>query len=86
MLTAWGDSTEEEDEIEEEKAAVALMAKSDSESDEEPLDSLALLKEKVSGLRKTNLTKLLFTLMDEYTTKNSMLKDCLLYTSDAADE
>ena len=75
MLAAWGDSTEEEDEIEEEKAVVALMAKSDSELDEEPLDSLALLKEKVSGLSKPNLTKLLFTLMDEYTTENSMLKD-----------
>ena len=52
MLAVRGDSTEEEDEIEEEEAAVAPMAKSDSESDEEPLDSLALLKEKVSGLAK----------------------------------
>ena len=54
------------------------MAKGDSESDEEPLDSLALLKEKVSGLGRTNLTKLLFTLMDEYesvNTENSMSKD-----------
>jgi len=54
------------------------MARSDSESDEEPLGSLALLKEKVSSLSKTNLTKLLFTLVDEYesvNTENSMLKD-----------
>jgi len=78
MLAVWGDSTEEEDEIEEEEAATALMAKSESESDEEALDSLALLKEKVSGLSKTNVTKLLFTSMDEYesvNTENSMLKD-----------
>ena len=78
MLAAWGDSTEEEDETEEEEAVVALMARSDSESDEEPLGSLALLKKKVSGLSKTNLTKLLFTLMDDYesvNTENSMLKD-----------
>jgi len=46
MLAAWGDSTEEEDEIEEEKDLVGLMAKSDLELDEDPLDSLALLKEK----------------------------------------
>ena len=77
MLAAWGDSTEEEDEIEEKKAAVALMAKSDLELDEEPLDSLALLKEKVSGLSKPNLIKLLFTLVDEYTTENSMLEHVL---------
>jgi len=78
MLAVWEDSIEEEDETEEEEAVVALMAKSDSESHEEPLDILALLKEKVSGLSKTNLTKLFFTIMDEYesvNTENSMLKD-----------
>ena len=35
MLAAWGDSIEEEEGTEEEKATVALMARSDSESDEE---------------------------------------------------
>jgi len=37
MLAAWGDSTEEKEEIKEEEAAVALMARSDA--DDEPLDS-----------------------------------------------
>ena len=45
---------------------MAFTARSDSDSNDEPLESLAQLKEKVSGLSKTNLTKLLFTLMDEY--------------------
>jgi len=78
LITAWGDSTEDDEETEEEEAVIALMARSNSYSDEEPLDSLALLKEKVSGLSKTNLTKLLFTLMDEYelvNTVNSVVKD-----------
>jgi len=41
MLAAWGDSTEEDEEIEEEDAVVALMARSDFDLDDEPLDSLA---------------------------------------------
>jgi len=45
MLAAWGDSTEEEEGTEEEEAAVALMARSDLESDEESLDGLDQLKE-----------------------------------------
>ena len=52
LITAWGDSTEDDEETEEEEAVIALMARSNSYSDEEPLDSLALLKEKVSGLAK----------------------------------
>jgi len=60
------------------------MARSDSESDDEPFDSLARLKEQVCGLSKAKLKELLFfkellfTLMDEYdalTSENCMLKD-----------
>jgi len=78
MLAAWRDSTEEEEGTEEEEAAVALMARSDSESNEESLDSLDELKEQVCGLSKAKLKELLFTLMDEYdalTFENCMLKD-----------
>ena len=45
MLAAWGDSTEEDEGSDKEDAAVALMAKSDYDSDDEPLDSLAQLKD-----------------------------------------
>jgi len=54
------------------------MAKSDSESDNEPVDSLAQLKDKVRGLSKVKLEELLFTLMDEcdaINSENYMLKD-----------
>ena len=70
MLAAWGDSIEEEEGTDEEEAAVALMARSDSESDDEPLDSLAQLTDKVCGLSKAKL-KELFTLMDECNALNS---------------
>jgi len=78
MLAAWGDSTKEDEGTEEEDAVVALMARSNSDSDDEPLDSLAQLKDKVSGLNKAKLEELLFTLMDECDATNSescMLKD-----------
>ena len=78
MFAAWGDSTEEEKETEEEETVVALMARSDFDSDDEPLDSLAQLKDKVRGLNKAKLEELLFTLMDEYdaiNSENCMLKD-----------
>ena len=65
MLTDWGDSTEKDEGIEKEDAGVALMAKSDSNSDDEPLDNLAQLEDKVRGLSKAKLEELLFTLMDE---------------------
>ena len=54
------------------------MARSDSKSDDEPLDSLAQLKDKVCGLSKAKLKELLFTLMDEcdaLNSENCMLKD-----------
>ena len=50
MLVAWGDSTDDEEGTEEEDATIALMARSDSDSDDEPLDNLAQLKDKVRGL------------------------------------
>ena len=40
------------------------MAISDSDSYDEPFDSLAQLKDKVRGLSKAKLEQLLFTLMD----------------------
>ena len=55
MLVGWGDSTEEDEGTKEEESAVALMARSDSESDEESLDSLDQLKEQVCGLSKAKL-------------------------------
>ena len=78
MLAGWGDSTEEDEGTEEEDATVALMARSDSDSDDEPVDSLAQLKDKVCGLSKAKLEELLFTLMNECDATNSencMLKD-----------
>ena len=55
MLAAWGDSTDEEEgsEEEEEEEVVALMARSETGSDEESSDSLIRFKNKVSGLNKT---------------------------------
>ena len=50
MLAAWEDSTEEGEGTKEEDAAIALMARSDSNSDDEPLDSLAQLQDKGRGL------------------------------------
>jgi len=35
MLAAWGDSTDEEEGSEEEEGAIALMARSETDSDEE---------------------------------------------------
>ena len=64
MLAAWGDTTADNEASEEEEAVVALMAWSESDSDDALVKSLAQLKEKVSGLSKTILTKLLFTLME----------------------
>ena len=65
MLAAWGDTTEEDEASEEEEATVALMARIESDSDIEPMESLSQLKEKVYGLNKAKIEELLFTLMDE---------------------
>jgi len=93
MLAVWGDSTDEEEGSEGEEDAVALMARSETDSDEESSDNLIRLKNKVSGLNKTffffdtdlNKTKLkefLFTLMDECDALHS--ENCEL--KDACDE
>ena len=78
MLAAWGDSTEDDEGTEEEDAIVALMARSDTDSDDELLDNLVQLKDKVRGLNKAKPEDLLFTLMDECDSinyENCMLKD-----------
>ena len=77
-MLAWGDTTEQDEAFEEEEAAVALMARSESNSDDEPVDNLTQLKEKVRCLNKAKLKELLFTLMDEcdaINAENCMLKD-----------
>ena len=65
MLAAWGDSTDEEEGFEEEEEAIALMARSETDSDEESSDSLIRLKNKANGLNKNKLKEFFFTLMDE---------------------
>jgi len=78
MLAAWGDSTEDDEASKGEEVIVALMARIKSDSDDEPLESLAQLKKKVHSFNKAQLKGLLFTLMDEYdsvNTENCMLKD-----------
>ena len=82
MLAAWGDSTDEEEGSEEEEEVVALMARSETDSDEELSDSLIRLKNKVCGLNETKLKEFLFTLMDEYDALHS--ENCEL--KDACDE
>ena len=66
----------------EEDAVVALMERSDTETDDEPLNSLDQLKNKVCGISRANLKKFLFTLMDECDALHS--KNCEL--KDACDE
>ena len=55
MLASWGDSIEDDEGTEERDAALALMARSESDSDDEHLNSLAQLKDKVRGLNKAQL-------------------------------
>ena len=55
MLAAWGDTTEDDEAFEEEETAVELMAKSESDSDDEQLDSLSQLRERYVVLPKQNL-------------------------------
>jgi len=52
------------------------MARSNFDSNDEPLDSLTQLKDKVRGLNKAKLEELLFTLMDECNAINS--ENCML--------
>jgi len=80
MIAAWGDSTDEEEgsEEEEEEGAVALMARSETDSDEGSSDSLIRLKNKVSSLNKHKLKEFMLVLIDEYDalhTENCDLRD-----------
>ena len=45
MFSAWGDTTEDDEASKEEEAVVALMARSKLDSNDEPLNSIARLKE-----------------------------------------
>ena len=77
-MAAWGETSEEENDSQEEEAALALMARSESELDFEPIKSLSQLKDKRRGLSKAKVQKLLLTLMDEcdaINAENCMLKD-----------
>jgi len=47
MLVAWCDTIEDDEASDEEEVAIAFMARSESDSDDESLESLAQLKEKV---------------------------------------
>jgi len=82
MLAAWGDSTDEEEGSKGEEDATALMARRETDSDEESSESLIQLKNKVSGLNKTKLKEFPFTLMDECDALHSEI--CEL--KDASDE
>jgi len=64
MLAAWGDSSEDEEGSNAEETDVALMARSDIDSDDESTNSLTQLKNKVSGLNKSTLEELVYTVMD----------------------
>jgi len=79
MLAAWGDSTDEEEgSEEEEEGAVALMARSETDSDEGSSDSLIRLENKVSGLNKHKLKEFLLVVIDECDalhTENCDLRD-----------
>ena len=80
MLAAWGDSTDEEDESEAEEAAVAFMARSDTDSDNETIDHLEQLKNKVSRLCKAKLKEFVFNVMDKcdalHSENNMLIDDC----------
>ena len=77
-MADWGDTTEQDKPSREEEAAVAVTARSESDSDDELVHSLSQLMEKVRGLNKAKLDELLLTLMDEcyaINAENCMLKD-----------
>lgn len=80
MMAAWGDSSDENDESQDEEAELALMEKNDSEIEDDEVgeESLSHLKSKVHGLSKAKLEDLLLTLMNEFDDlnfENSRLKE-----------
>jgi len=77
MMAAWGETLEEDETSqEEEEAAIALMARSESESNVEPVESLSQLKDKVGGLSKAKIDELVLTLIDECDAMNA--ENCML--------
>ena len=78
MVATWGDTSQEDDNSQDDAAAQALMARSESNADSELDGSMSQFKEKVRGFNKVKILKLLFSLMDEceaINTENCMLKD-----------
>jgi len=78
MVAAWGESSEEEDSSQDEAEALALIAKSDFDTNSESDETMSQIKEEVSGFNKRKILKILFSLMDEceaISTENCMLKD-----------
>jgi len=75
-MATWGRTSEEEEGSQEEEAVAALMAGSESKSE---FESLSQLNDKVRGLSKAKIEKLLFTLLlddcDEVNAENCKLKD-----------
>ena len=81
MMAAWGDSSDEEEGSgEEQEGTVALMARNESDADEESEDCLIELKNKVSKLSKHKLKEYLLMLMDEcdalHTENCDLTKEC----------
>ncbi|MCD7447483.1 hypothetical protein HAX54_030349 [Datura stramonium] len=66
MKATWGETSDEESEGEDGESNLALMAKSDTDSDSESSEvSLSGLKTQVLNLSKRKVTKLLLSLIDE---------------------
>jgi len=78
-MAAWGDTSEEEEDSQDGEKAVALVARKESDSDCDSIESLSQLKEEVHNLIKSKLEKLVFTLMEECEIVNS--ENCMLKTT-----
>ena len=61
MMAAWGDTSEEDEASTVVAVAAALMARSETDSDFELVESLSQLKDKVRGLSKAKIEELLLT-------------------------
>ena len=64
-MAAWGETSEEEEDSQEEEIVEALITRSESKSDLESIESLSQLKDKVRGLSTAKVVKLLFSVMNE---------------------
>jgi len=56
-VAAWGKSSKEEDSSQDKSEALALMAKSNFDTDSDSDETLSQIKEKVSGFNKRELQK-----------------------------